>query len=71
MPTPITARKPTPKRPGASREWRARERAANRRNWIAVASYAAAIPAAWLHPALPFIPGSFRPAAGRGPHRGC
>ncbi len=59
------------------------ERAASKRNWIALASYAVAIPAAWLHPAvslaliagiatLYFIPDSFlRMAATGGPHRGC
>jgi uncharacterized membrane protein len=38
---------------GPNSELRAMDRAGRRRNWIALAAYAAAIPAGYLHPATP------------------
>jgi hypothetical protein len=38
---------------GASAELRAMDRAATKRNWIALLAYAVAIPSAYLHPAAP------------------
>src|ERR1035438_8208422 len=37
---------------GDDREWRAMDRAASKRDWIALALYGLAIPAAYLHPAV-------------------
>jgi hypothetical protein len=37
---------------GAGTQLRAMDRAATKRNWIALVSYAVAIPAAYMHPAI-------------------
>jgi uncharacterized membrane protein len=40
---------------GSSAELIAMDRAASKRNWIALVAYGAAIPAAYLHPAVPLV----------------
>jgi uncharacterized membrane protein len=40
---------------GSNAELRAMDRAATRRNWIALGAYAVAIPAAYLHPAVSLV----------------
>jgi uncharacterized membrane protein len=40
---------------GSDPELQAMDRAANKRNWIALVAYGAAIPAAWLHPAVTLL----------------